>query len=267
VRHGEGVTVSGVVVGMKRATDCSVAVRWASHEAGLRGLPLSLVHVWDEPLELSIVLDPDSVSDLLGHATSRAVQGAVVPALLSQAPDLLVLGGRVGAGRLSPVARRCLRRAVCPVVIVARDDHRSTGRVLAAVGYGEASRDALRWAAAEARRRRAQLVVVHAWQRQVATAKDLLTPARAIPAQRDPAHDRLRRWVREVIGEIDADLHATYGGPLDALLRLSDTADLIVLGRAARSRWGSAMHDSVGNDLGGLAPCPIVLIPSRPRPV
>jgi nucleotide-binding universal stress UspA family protein len=261
------VTVSGVVVGMKRATDCSAAVRWASNEAALRGLPLSLVHVWNEPLELSVALDPDSAADLVGNATSRAVRGPVVATLLSQSADLLVLSGRAGAARLSSVARHCLRRAGRPVVIVPRDDRPATGRVLAAVGYGETSRDALRWAAGEARRREAQLVVVHAWQRQVETAKDLLRPARAIPAQHDAAHDRLRTWVRDVIGEIDADLHATYGGPLDALLRFSDAADLIVIGRAARSGWGSAMHDSVGNDLGGLAPCPIVFIPSRQLPV
>jgi nucleotide-binding universal stress UspA family protein len=110
-------------------------------------------------------------------------------------------------------------------------------------------------------------VVVHAWQRHVETAKDLLRPAWATPAQRDAAHDRLRGWVPDVIGEIGADLHPTCGGPLDALLRFGDAADLMVLGRAARSGWGSALYDSVGNDLAGPAPCPIVFIPSRPPPV
>jgi hypothetical protein len=60
---------------------------------------------------------------------------------------------------------------------------------------------------------------------------------------------------------VHCDLHWCGGS---AVTRVPDGP---VLGRAARSGWGSALYDSVGNDLAGPAPCPIVFIPSRPPPV
>jgi len=261
VWHGEGATVSGVVVGMKRASDCSAVVRWASREAVLRALPLSLVHVWDEPVEVVVDLDPDSEPDLVSVATSRAVPGAAAATLVAQEPDLLALGGHAGVPRLSAVARHCLRHAPCPVAIVPRDERPPTGRVVAGVGSGDGSRAALRWAADEAHRRDARLVVVHAWQVQVETASDLLRPAHTIPEQLDAAHDRLRAWVRDAVGDIDVDVHATHSGPLDALLRFSASADLTVIGHAVHPGWGRVLHGAVGSDLGGLAPCPVVFVP------
>jgi nucleotide-binding universal stress UspA family protein len=186
--------------------------------------------------------------------------------LLARAPELLVLGGHTGARHLSHLTRWCLRHAACPVVIVPEAERPLTGRVVAGVRRSETSRNALRWAADEAQRRLAQLVVVHAWQLHLASAKDLLQPTRAIPAQRDAAHDRLQAWVHSVLGSVDAEVNTTHGGPLDALLRLSADADLIVLGRSTHSGFSRVLHGAVGADLSGLAPCPIALIPSQTTP-
>jgi nucleotide-binding universal stress UspA family protein len=230
----------------------------------MRGLVLNLVHAWDEPLDVSVELGPDSLPDLHGDATSYAVHGPAAAVLLAHASELLVLGGHVGARHLSHLTRSCLRHAACPVVIVPDAERPLTGRVLVGVCCGETSCNALRWAADEARRRQAQLVVVHAWQLHPSCAKDLLQPSRAIPAQRYAAHDRLHAWVHSVLGNVDAELNAIHGGPLDVLLSLSADADLIVLGRGAHSGLGRMLHGALANDLSGLAPCPIAQIPRQP---
>jgi nucleotide-binding universal stress UspA family protein len=255
--------VAGVVVGMSRPASAA-AIRWASTEATMHGLTLDLVHAWDEPLNLAVDLNPAALPGLHSEATAYAVHGPPAHVLLARQPDLLVLGRRRGARHLSHLTRTCLGHATCPVVIVPDEEPPSTGRILAGVSCEETSRAALCWAAAEAQRRHAQLVVVHAWQPHPTAAKHLLQPSRAVPAQRDAAHDRLNTWVHTVLGNVDAELNATHGGPLDALLRLSASADLIVLGHRAQSGLHRILHGAIGNDLSTLAPCPIAIIPNQP---
>ncbi|HYZ56960.1 MAG TPA: universal stress protein [Streptosporangiaceae bacterium] len=256
--------MTGVVVGMSRAAGTTAAVHWASAEAALRGLPLRLVHAWDTPLNLSIDLSPDCLPGLGCEATAHAVHGPAPSVLLAEACDLLVLGGHTGARRLSHLTRSCLRHAACPVVIVPDVGRPPTGCVLVGVNGSETSRDALRWAADEARRRLDRLVVLYAWQVHPNRARDVLRPARAVSAQRGAAHDRLHGWVQSVLGTVDAELIATHGGPLDALLHASAEADLLVLGHRTRSGVARLLGGAVASDLTGLAPCPVALIPRQP---
>jgi nucleotide-binding universal stress UspA family protein len=257
----QGVVMAGVVVGVKRAASCAALVRWASAEAIVRGLPLLLVHAWDEPLELSVDLDPDSLPDLLCRATSYGVPGDVTAALLGRRPDVLVLGGRGGGRRTSRLTRSCVRRAACPVIVVPDAECRPAGRVVVGVRFGATSRQALRWAAAEADRRSARLAVVHAWQLHPSSAADVLLPTRAIDLQREAVEARLREWVHQVLGDTPADIEAVYGGSLDALLAAGAGADLIVLGRRAHTGVSRLVHDAIGNDLMSLAACPVAFVP------
>jgi nucleotide-binding universal stress UspA family protein len=255
--------VAGVVVGMGATTDCAGAVRWASTEAVMRGLSLHLVHAWSEPLNLSVALSPASLPDLHDDAMSSAVHGRPVDVLLAETPELLVLGGHCNGRRLSRIARSCLRRAACPVIVVPDVVRPVTGRVIVGVSSGDTSRAALRWAADAAGRRRAHLIIVHAWQMHVRRAKDLFASAWAIPAHRDAAHDELCGWVSGVLGPVDAEMYAGHGGPLDVLLQLAADADLIVLGRGTHTGLSGLLDDALGNDLSSLVPCPIAFIHRR----
>jgi nucleotide-binding universal stress UspA family protein len=196
------------------------------------------------------------------------MHGAVADVLLARQPDVLVLGGHTGNRHISHLTRSCLHRMPCPVVIVPTAHRPHSGRVLVGVSGNQSSRTALLWAAQEARYRRAILVVVQAWQLHPASVRDMLQPARTMPAQQAAALDRLRVWVRAALGDVEAELHATHGGPLDALLPLSADADLLVLGRGTHSGVGRVLHGAVGDDVGGLGPCPVAVVPSTatPRP-
>ncbi len=253
--------MTGVVVGVRHPAGSSGAVRWASAAAELRGLSLTLVHVWDEPLDLAVDLDPESLPDLVGRATSCAVHGSAVAALLSREPELLVLGRYQRAGRLTHIARQCLHHAACPLVVVPDTERLLTGRVVVGVCGTEASRVALRWASREARLRHAELLVCYAWQIRPGSAGDVLRPARAVPVQQAAAHRRLSRWVVQVLGPRQVEVQLTHGGPLDGLLEASADADLVVVGSSVHAGRGRLLHSAVSDDLCGLAACPVAVIP------
>jgi nucleotide-binding universal stress UspA family protein len=256
--------VAGVVVGVSRTGQTGPAVRWASAEAAVHGLPLMLLHAWPAHLDLSVELAGEALPGLLGPATACAVHGRAAAVLLAQRPELLVLGGHTGARHVSHLTRACLRHAMCPVVVVPDTERPPTRRVVVGVCGTGASHVALRWAAVEARLRAADLVVVHAWQLHPAAMKDVLRPGRVIPAQQPAALERLRGWVDTVLGTAEVKLHALHGGPLDRLLEVSDEADLIVLGRSTHPGIGRVLHGAVSDDLSGLAPCPVAVIPDVP---
>lgn len=253
--------MAGVVVGVRRADGSGAAVRWASGAAELRALPLTLVHVWHEPLELAVDLDPESLPDLEGTATSCAVSGPTASALLAREPELLVLGRYERARHLTHVARECLHRAACPVVVVPDTERCPTGLIVVGVCGTRASRAALQWAAQEAQLRHAGLLVCYAWQVHPGSAPDLLHPARVLPAQQAAALGRVRQWVRQTLGPSPIDVRLTHGGPLDCLLAASSGADLVVVGGSVHFGLGRLLHSAVSDDLSGLAPCPVAVIP------
>lgn len=256
--------MSSIVVGRRRSDPPDSALRFASAEAQLRGRPLTLTHVWDLPVEVSVDLDGDLVSGVAG--TARAVPGAVASALMAQDAELLVLGRRAApAQHLSRVLRSCLHDATCPVVIVPAGEPRQLERIVVGVCESEASAVALRWAAAEAALHQAVLVVVHAWQVHPHGWRDLARPVQATARQLRPAEHRLRQWVRDILPGADPVTLALHGGPLDALLAASDDADLLVIGHPTHSPLSRAVHGHIADDLNVLSPCAVAVIPGPTR--
>jgi nucleotide-binding universal stress UspA family protein len=129
-----------------------------------------------------------------------------------------------------------------------------------------ASGAALAWAAREARLRLADLVVVHVWQVRARTSAQLLHPARARPEQQRAAQGRLRDWVRAQLGQVDIEVQALHGGPLDRLLEVSAGAELLVLGHGVHTGLGRFLHPAVSDDLSALVPCPVAIIPEAATP-
>ncbi len=250
-----------VVVGVDKTGKSGPVVRWAASEAATRGEALHLVHAWDVPISMSVEIPADTLPDAPGGATSTAEPGSPAAVLLGQRLDLLVLGGHAGAPHVSHVTGSCLRHATCPVIVVPDTERAPVGRIVVAVCGTDASRTALCWAEHEARLRGADLVVAYVWQAPV-MSREVLHPASALPAQRLAAVDLLRGWVHASLGRDDVELHASRGAPLDGLLELSGDADLLVVGRSrVLSGLGRVWHAAVSNDLCGLAPCPVAVVP------
>lgn len=178
-----------VVVGYDGSDVSAAAVRFAAHEAKMRGLDLEVLTAWDQPaLDLGMgagaVLDPgvsDVVAqqaaaiaaegaDLVGSAvtvTSAAVMGPAAAALVERGlgADLVILGSQgrnaVSDLLLGGVSRQVAAHCQCPVIVV-RDSPAEQRVVVGIDGSPQAGR-ALDFAFDEASRRHWSLQVVHAW--------------------------------------------------------------------------------------------------------
>lgn len=153
--HGNGTAPHvGVVVGVDGGGHAEHALEVAFEEASLRAVPLTAVHVWSsEELMLTYGLVPMlpeemetqrklallGLSEALAGFTERfpdvvlqprLVDASVVDGLVavSREAELLVVARhgktRMGSLALGSVARKCLDRALCPVVVTPTSRHR-----------------------------------------------------------------------------------------------------------------------------------------------
>ncbi|HKY75210.1 MAG TPA: universal stress protein [Acidimicrobiia bacterium] len=275
-----------IVVGIDGSENAATAMRWAVDEADLHGADVEAVLAWSEldqyHLERSEHFDPDYGEDTARIALGSWVADASGPeaevaqtvvcdgpvrALLEagDAADLLVLGARGSGGfeglLLGSVSDRVAQLANRPVAVVRTAAPVRGGRVVVGIDGSARSRDALRWAAAEALAREAILEIVHAWGLPMMTsppvhavipnASTLEENGRAIldTAATDPA-----------LAGVTVNPHVVAGSPARALLERATSAGLLVVGTRGFGRVAGALLGSVSRQLLHHAPCPVVVI-------
>ena len=187
----------GIIVGIDGSPASDAAVSWAAHDAAIRGLPLTLVHVenpaaatWSQApvLEESAGEQETEGRGLLANASTIArdaiadaapiqingelLSSAIVPTLVDQSKDaeLIVVGSRgrgaLSRGFLGSVSSGLIRHAHCPVALIRDEDpqtpHPANAPIL--VGIDGSTADlATAIAFEEASRRHADLIALHAW--------------------------------------------------------------------------------------------------------
>jgi nucleotide-binding universal stress UspA family protein len=188
----------------------------------------------------------DPAEELCGLAESRGA-------------GVLVLGRNLDGGDDGRTRERLLRRSTVPVLVVGNSSSPPSGRVIAAVdeGPGEA---VLAAAGAIARRRGAELIAVY-----VAPAGDDGAAT---------AHEALRSRLASALGAEAVTAHVVVrtGDPAEELLAYlrKEPADLLVIGKNARSSDDLETLGRTTRLLARLAPVPVLVIPpagaKRPRP-
>jgi nucleotide-binding universal stress UspA family protein len=280
--------ITTIVVGTDGSEYATRALRWAVAEARLHRSKLDAVLAWslldqyhpDRSDRFDPSYDEDDadaalaawIAEAIGDdpevtVTRHVVNDLPVRALVDagDAADLLVVGARGMGGfeglLLGSVSERVTQLAARPVAVVRTEAPVEGGRVVVGIDGSARSLVALRWAAAEALARDAELDVVHAWRRLVVAAP----PATSIVANLSA----LERTGRTVLDEALADPalegirvqgHLTHDTAARALLQRADGAGLLVAGTRGLGRVAGALLGSVSRQLLHHATCPVVVI-------
>ncbi|WP_051466115.1 MULTISPECIES: universal stress protein [Pseudofrankia] len=129
-------------------------------------------------------------------------------------------------------------------------------RVVVGIDGSSASVSALRWAAAEARRRGARLSVVVAYRHDI-----MLQPPRGSDAWHG-ARDVLDRAL--LAAGVDPDhveAHVIDGSPAASLVAVSHRADLLVIGHQEHGPLSRTLLGAVNTDRDTFFRCPVVVVP------
>ena len=150
------------------------------------------------------------------------------------------------------------------------------GVVVVGVDGSAGARDALRWAAAEARLRQTRLRVVHAWTFGVPAAGggghgypyiggsvDTL-PGAGFNDLRHAAEELLDRVIADVVVEAEGpeiECEVLEGGAVQVLVHAVERGDLLVVGSRGHGGFAGLLLGSVSQQCAHHAPCPVVIVP------
>jgi nucleotide-binding universal stress UspA family protein len=254
-----------VLVGFDGSPSAALALDWAIREVAARGSSLRIGGREMHPVDLH----RDGVDDLQEWRLSRvlrelhderpslvvelaATHGDPRRVLIEEAcnADLLVLAASqeesAEALLLGSLARRAVRRSPCPVVIVRGSTNGPMCRIVVGVDGSSAADAAIDWACDEANLHRADLLVIHARERDGSRAEAGCVLDLAVNECR-------ARTGTTVRGEL------VEGSATSALVEASRTADVVTIGSRGRSGFKTALFGSVAVSVAEGAHCPVAV--------
>ncbi|MEU7886616.1 universal stress protein [Microbispora bryophytorum] len=284
---GADPVVDPVVVGTDGSTGATRAVEWAADHAGLRGLPLRVVHAVERlPYDVPRYPIPDSydrlapsVRQILDHAeriardrrpgldvTTEPAEGRPGRVLRDQAARAaeVVLGSH-GAGGfpgmlLGSVGNHVAGHVAVPVVVVRPAPPEAVAEIAVGFDCSEASGPALAYAFEEARLRGHRVRIVCAWEPPVPYAPVIAgDPDDMRRAAEDYARTELQPW-QGGNTEVKTELDMVRGHPVAALIEASSRAVMLVVGSHGRNALTAAVLGSVSRAVLAHAHCPVAVV-------
>ncbi|MBV8179740.1 MAG: universal stress protein [Mycobacterium sp.] len=288
----------GIVVGVDGSPSSDVAIRWAAREAGMRNVPLSLVHVverhpwgmlalgrgavpppseineWHKPegeeiISAAVELAKDSVQNrALPELHVEVYFSAPGPALfdLSTQAQLMVVGrrghGTVGRVLLGSVSTGLIHHAHCPVAVIHDETSVATQPsqlpVVVGIDGSPASELATAIAFDEASWRGGELIAVHAWSD--AHVSDI--PSIEWSAQQavgeEALAERLAGW-RERYPDVAVRRKIVLDAPARHLLEEAESSQLLVVGSRGRGGFSGMLLGSVSTAVAQAARVPVIV--------
>ncbi|MGY4651227.1 universal stress protein [Mycobacterium sp. URHB0021] len=285
----------GILVGVDGSPESDLAVQWAAHEAVMRKLAVTLMHViapvvvsWPiEYLEASYhEWQEENARDVIKQATKNlnaAADEGELPSVRTEVQHdgiatalvgstrkahMIVVGSRglgpVGGALLGSVSRGLLHYARCPVAVIhARGINTLDGAAPVVLGIdgSPASESATALAFDEASRRGVDLVAIHAWS-------DVgLFPILGMDWHRyeEEGHallaERLAGW-QEQYPDVHVHRRIVCDGPARWLLDESRRAQLVVVGSRGRGRLSRTLLGSVSTTVAESAKSPVIVVRS-----
>jgi len=291
------VPKDAIVVGVDGSRHSTLALDWAAAEASRRHLPLHIVDAYsygfpitsvgmgmpEAMADVREVVDgecQDAVKRVLAnhpgltvssHAPASSPAAALIDA--SQTADTLVVGARGrGAGRaalLGSVSVQVAAHAHCPVVVVREPQAApsSSGPVVVGVDGSSVSSQAIGYAYEQASSRGVGLVVVHAWWLEFvegasASATWSVDWDRMAEEENVLVAQSLAGWA-ERYPDVPVRRHGVRTHPVEALVRESEEACLLVVGSRGRGGFAGLMLGSVSQEVMRQAHCPVAVVRNR----
>jgi nucleotide-binding universal stress UspA family protein len=217
---------------------------------------------------------------------SGVASSTIVAVAKRQKYDLIIVGthGRTGVAHtlLGSVAERVVRSAPCPVVTVREQTPKGTPnirRILAPVDYSEVSRLALNYATEFARSFRAELDVVHVWDRPSYVSEDVIVHAPDVTQRSlaDLIRENAERQMNDFLASLSVPKHEETrqfpphrllsGEPASTLIAELEKGeyDLVVLGSHCRTGLKHFLLGSIAEKLIRYSPVPVVTVPPTPE--
>jgi nucleotide-binding universal stress UspA family protein len=287
-----------VVVGVDGSSTSDLALDWAVEEATRRALPLHIIHAFSYgyPMtDIGVGYAIDGLRQLADRVRKDAVVRArragpdlvitwsepacrPAPALVeaSETADTVVLGARgMSAARgvfIGSVPVQVAAHAACPVVIV-HDTPAKTGAeapVVVGVDGSDASSSAIAYAYEQASSRGVGLTVVHAWwldnMDDVAAAAIWTVDWQTFAMEEQTlVAESLAGW-QEKYPDVPVRRHSVRGLPVEALIRQSKSAALVVVGTRGRGGFGGLLLGSVSQGVMHRAECPVAIVHGHKDP-
>jgi nucleotide-binding universal stress UspA family protein len=271
----------GIIVGVDGSPASDAAVSWAAHDAVMRGVPLTLMHVqdpvsrtWSQAKELEEVsgwqktegrgilanaskIAHDIANDTSQIAINGELQFAAPSSTLvdrSEDADLIVVGtdgrGALARGLLGSVSSGLVRHARCPVAVIhdgePRIPHPTNAPVLVGVDGSSTSELATKIAFDEASRRHVGLIALHAWSdKELIELPGVDWPAVKADEERVMS-EALAGW-QERYPDVTVTKLLVCDRPARALVETSQSAQLVVVGSHGRNALTRTFLGSVSN--------------------
>ncbi|WP_329128516.1 universal stress protein [Streptomyces sp. NBC_01476] len=212
-------------------------------------LPLTVEVLTDDPVSALVQLGQDASALVVGHRGRGGVTGLLL-----------------GSTSLAVAAH-----ADCPVVVVRGSEQHTRGdlaQVTVGIGAGGESSAATAFAFEEAQAHDAELVAVRAWRRPAYGLPDFPQ----VPESEQECHGAVtaRQTVDEALEDpstarpkVATRSETPEGSARDALLKASETTDLLVVGARRRQALVGMQLGPVSHALLHHASCPVAVVPQH----
>jgi nucleotide-binding universal stress UspA family protein len=288
----------GVLVGVDGSPSSTAAVDWASRDAAMRGLPLTLVNVLAPPMVMAFPEAPmpagytewqqqqaqrylqDAIKVAEQHTgaadatqvVGETVEGSTVPTLveLSMQAGMMVVGrrghGRLHRSLLGSVSSDLVRHAHCPVAVIHDEPpappNPGEAPVVVGIDGSPVSEAATALAFEEAAFRGVELVAVYAWH-DVSVFDFPGIDAAAMQTDGELVlAERLAGW-QERYPEVGVRRVVVCDRPADQLIEQSQSAQLVVVGSHGRGGFAGMLLGSVSLAVVQSARTPVIV--ARPE--